>query len=311
MRKISLLCLAALATAAVACTPDRRDDGIASPGEPRFATQGPDRDGMADLIVDQPYLAASWVIYEEFISGTSCQAIEGGISEGTHKTLRFSVLTPNIGDADVFIGDPNKHMDPNGDGNVSDSDRLYEFAECHGHFHFRNYATYELFPRNADGTLRAAIQAKKRGFCMIDVTPYQSSAGSPMSPVYRSCGLVGVPGNQGISTGWGDEYFKWLSGQFFLITDPEDPIPPGDYLIRITVNPPFKAKGKKEPCPAVDPQGFCHMFKESNYANNVAEVPITVPEGRVGKTGWGPGSGNPPPSQEVLDDENRPSHYNK
>ena len=41
---------------------------------------------------------------------------------------------PNIADADVLVGSPLKHMDPNGDGDFADQDRLYEYATCHGYF---------------------------------------------------------------------------------------------------------------------------------------------------------------------------------
>ena len=264
--------------------------------------QGADPGGLPDLIVDQHRLATSWVIYEETLPAEFCSVQEAGIAPGVHRTLRFTVTTPNIGTADLVIGDPLAHVDPNGDGNFSDSDGLFELASCHNHFHFRNYATYEIFPLGSN----RPIQAKKRGFCMVDVTSWQSEGTPPKSWVYRSCGTTTRHGNQGISTGWADTYFKWLGGQYFLLDDPEEPIRSGEYFIRITVNPPFVAKNKKEPCPAVDSQGFCHMLKESNYDNNVAEAQITVPD-RVGKTGFGPGSGVTPPGTEPLDDENRPT----
>jgi hypothetical protein len=112
-----------------------------------------DLDGTPDLIVNRHKLAHSWVIYEETIPSTSCTAIEGGFEGGTHRTLRFTVSTPNIGTADVFVGSPLDHMDPNRDGDFSDSDGVYEFADCHQHFHFRNYATYEIFPVDAAGSI--------------------------------------------------------------------------------------------------------------------------------------------------------------
>lgn len=273
------------------------------PDGPSFAFDQ-DLEGLPDLIVDRLELAASWVVYEETFAEGSCTVIEGGFPPGTYRTLRFTVKTPNIGDADVFIGDPNRHIDPNGDGDYGDSDGLFEFAECHNHFHFRNYATYEILPVLADGRLGKAIQARKRGFCMIDVDPYRSDI-PPQSFVYSSCGAPDRPGFQGISTGWADEYFKWLSGQFFLLNDPVEPIPPGEYVIRIHVNPPFRAR-RGEPCPAKDARGLCHMFAESNYDNNVAEARVTVPD-RVGRTGFGPGSGAPPPKVERIDDESRRS----
>jgi len=146
---------------------------------------------------------------------------------------------------------------------------------------------------------------------MIDVKPYNEDA-PPKSWVYRACGrparpdlgLPEVPGNQGISVGYADEYYKWLGGQYFVLNDPNAPlIPPGRYTLRIWVNPPFTAK-KNEPCPAKDPQGFCHMFTESNYDNNIGEAVIDIPD-HPGKKGYGPGGGQDP-VDEIVDDENRP-----
>jgi hypothetical protein len=261
--------------------------------------------GVPDIIVDQPTLATSWVIYDETLSPTSCDVIEGDVPAGDHRTLRITVNTPNIGKGDLAVGDPNVHIDPNGDGDISDSDGLFEVATCHNHFHFRHYATYELFPVNADGSLGNVILSAKRGFCMIDVAPYNTPSGQqPTSWVYRSCGRIGIPGNQGISVGWADQYYKWLQGQYFVI-DPSD-VPPGAYLIRIYVNPPFTQVGT-EPCPVKDAQGFCHQFVESNYSNNIAEIRITIPN-RTGKTGYGPGGGqNLPSNVNAIDDEKRPT----
>ena len=261
--------------------------------------------GVPDIIVDQKSLATSWVVYDETLSATACDVIEGDVTAGDHRTLRITVNTPNVGVGDLFVGDPNVHIDPNGDGNFSDSDGLFEFATCHRHFHFRHYATYELFPVNADGSLGTVIISAKRGFCMIDVAPYNTPGGQqPTSWVYRSCGRIGIPGNQGISIGWADQYYKWLQGQYFVI-DPAV-VPPGPYLIRIHVNPPFTAK-TGEPCPTTDAAGFCHQFKESSYSNNVAEIRLTIPD-RTGKTGYGPGGGqNLPNNVNAIDDEGRPS----
>lgn len=253
----------------------------------------PDLDGTPDLIVDAKKLASSWVVYDELVPNV-CSAQEGGVTPGPHTLLRFTVTTPNIGDADVFIGDPNEHFDPNGDGDPSDGDGLFEFATCHAHLHFNNYATYELFEVD-NGTLGSPILAAKRGFCMIDVTPYSS----PGQWQYRNCGRPAVPslglsaiaGNQGISVGWADTYVKWLAGQYFVI----DNLPGGTYLLRIVVNPPF-AEVAGEVCPVKDTVGMCHMFEESDYTNNVGEVYITLPEGRPGKMGWGPGGNQLVPS---------------
>lgn len=299
MRRAAIL--GVLAVLGLTACNDADQATIAAPEDVRLNT-GQDLDGMGDLVVDGKVLATSWVVYEEDLSPTLCSVVEGDVPPGVHKTLRFSVTTPNVGDADIYIGDPNKHIDPNGDGSYADSDGLYELDGCHGHFHFRNYATYELFPVNGDGSLGMAVKARKRGYCMIDTTPWRNENEEPHASYYLNCGAPGIKGNQGISTGWADTYSKWLGGQYFVLTDPAEPVVPGDYVLRVTVNPAF-VPAPGEPCP-VSANGVCYNFAESNYNNNVSEVRITIPD-RVGKTGFGPGGGSPPKA-EATDDERRP-----
>ena len=274
---------------------------------PQFA-HVQDLDGTPDLIVDSKALATSWVVYDQELKESFCTLEEGGVPPGKHRVLRFTVTTPNIGDADVYIGDPNRHWDPNGDGDGSDSDGLFENDACHRHYHFQNYATYALL--SVDGS--KTWQSAKRGFCMIDVTPWNNNDGGVSSWVYRACGRPArdgfpeIPGNQGISVGYADTYVKWLGGQYFVLdgSDGQAAIPPGDYVIRIEVNPGF-APRKNAPCPAFDPiAGLCHNFLESNYANNLGQIRITIPD-RPGKKGYGPGGGQDP-VDEMIDDENRP-----
>jgi len=57
------------------------------------------------------------------IAADACSAIEGGVTAGIRRLIRFTVMTPNVGDADIFLGDPNEH--------VAANDGLYEFASCH------------------------------------------------------------------------------------------------------------------------------------------------------------------------------------
>ena len=288
-----------LGTALLACGSDA---ARLTTERPNFA-HVPDLTGLPDLIVDGPALANSWVIYEETFSPDACAVQEAPPDEpltpGPHTTLRFTVNTPNIGTADVYVGDPNAH--------VAAGDGLFELATCHHHYHFRHYATYELIRLDGNGDpVGDPIIAAKRGFCMIDVAPYNNPTTPPKAWVYRSCGAVGRTGNQGIATGWADQYFKWLTGQFFVIDGLS-----GDFKIRIYVNPPFVPGAGDPACPAarIDTHGFCHQLAESNYENNVAEVVITIPEGRPGKLGYGAGAGAPLPNNvhNLIDDENRPS----
>lgn len=252
--------------------------------------------GKPDLIVDQKRLLQNWVVRSEKLSANACSVIEGGITPGDHTLLRFTVSTPNIGTADLVVGDPTSHFE-NGDG-------LFEFASCHRHFHFRHYSLYELIDPATGFTWRAA----KRGFCMIDIEKFQEFPGPANNERhYLSCGAPATetepafPGNQGISVGWADTYVWQLAGQFFVLDggDGQAPVPPGTYIIRITVNPPF-TPAAGEPCPFKDPIGFCHQLPELNYFNNVTEIQIDVPD-HPGKQGVGPLKDQPSPTTEPID----------
>jgi hypothetical protein len=244
--------------------------------------------GLPDLIVDQAALRQHWVVRTEDLPASFCSVQEGEITPGEHQLARFTVATPNIGDADLVVGDPNEHL----------NDGLFEFATCHNHYHFRHYALYQLVEPATGKVWKAA----KRGFCMIDIEKYQPYTGTADNKRhFASCGAIGVPGNQGISKGWSDVYVWKLGGQYFVLDggDGQPPVPPGDYIIRITVNPPFTPVNG-EPCPARDPIGFCHTLPESDYANNVAQVSITIPD-HNGRQSVGPLKNEPALTSEPVD----------
>ena len=244
----------------------------------------PKTDGLPDLIVDSKATQNNWVNRTEDLPANFCSVQEGGVTPGTHDIIRFTVTTPNIGDGDVFIGSPLDHMDPNRDGDFSDSDGLYEFATCHNHFHFKHYATYRLI--DASGF---EWKAAKRGFCMLDTDPFNTNNGDG-TWTYRSCGNLTRDGFQGISTGWADTYVFKLGGQYFVLDggDGQPVVPPGTYTIQIEVNPAY-APDKKGNCPRVkDPlTGLCHQFAESNYANNIGRATVFI-TGHHERAGYGP-----------------------
>jgi hypothetical protein len=242
---------------------------------------------MPNLIVRSDVLSQQWVVRDEQI-GRVCSAEEGNVTPGLRRIVRFTVMTPNIGSADIHIGDPNVH--------VAADDGLFEFASCHRHYHFRHYATYELVGANG-----YVWKAAKRGFCMLDTDPNPAYYGqAPRAGQYHSCGAIGIPGNQGISAGWADTYRFTLAGQYFVLDggDGQPVIPSGNYRLRITVNPPFKA-AKGEACPYTDTLGYCHQLPESDYTDNRVEVPIFIPS-HPGREGAGPLAGN---SDAVVDED--------
>ena len=260
-----LLILCAVALAAPALAGDNKNNT-------------PDLTGMPDLIVSDN-LGQQWVVRDENLPATLCSVEEGGVTPGIHKVVRFTVSTPNIGDADLYLGDPNVH--------VAAGDGLYEFASCHNHYHFKHYALYELVDPNTGYVWKAA----KRGFCMLDTDPNPAYLGEPAKTwQFHSCGAIGVPGNQGISHGWADTYRFFLGGKYFVLDggDGQPAVPPGNYMIRITVNPPY-APAAGQPCPRVtDPAtNLCHQFAESSYSNNVGTAMISIPD-HPGRQGVGP-----------------------
>jgi hypothetical protein len=89
-----------------------------------------------NLAVRSDILGSQWLVRDENLSAAACSVEEGNITPGLRRLVRFTVTTPNIGDEDVYVGDPNEH--------VAAGDGLFELATCHGHYHFRRYALYQL-----------------------------------------------------------------------------------------------------------------------------------------------------------------------
>jgi len=257
---------------------------------------------LPDLVVDYAATAQHWVVRQENLPATYCSVQEGGVTPGSRRIIRFTVTTPNIGDADVFVGSPLDHADPNHDGDFSDNDGMFEFASCHAHFHFQNYAVYRLIDANTGYVWKSA----KKGFCMLDTDPNPAWQGiAPAgSKNYQSCGTLTRPGFQGVSYGWADTYVFSLAGQYFVLDggDGQPPVPAGDYIIEITVNPAYAPPKGKDGCPlATDADGMCHNFAEKSYTNNTTRIPVTIPA-HVGKDGVGPEKGSKVYDYEVMKD---------
>ncbi|HET7458714.1 MAG TPA: lysyl oxidase family protein [Gemmatimonadaceae bacterium] len=286
-RSTPLLSAAVLAMlgAAACSTAEQQPTAVASSAPRPVASSGvPDLSAPPDLIVDARATEQNWVVRVEDLPANFCSVQEGGVTPGTHTIIRFTVTTPNIGKGDVFVGSPLDHMDPNHDGSYADQDGLFEFASCHGHFHFQHYATYKLIDSKGQ-TWKAA----KRGFCMLDTDPFNVNNGDG-TWTYRSCGDLTHDGFQGISSGWADTYVFKLGGQYFVLDggDGQPVVPPGQYTIEVEVNPAY-APDKKGVCPRVtDPlTGLCHQFAETDYTNNIGRASVNIPD-HPGRSGYGP-----------------------
>ena len=116
---------------------------------------------------------------------------------------------------------------------------LFRYDTCHGHYHFSGYASYRLVDANG-GTVATG---RKQSFCLADSFRFSGN-----QPATYDCD------NQGISAGWGDTYASDIDCQWVDITN----VTPGNYFLEVIVNPD-------------------HLLNESNYGNNTARVPVTIP----------------------------------
>ena len=108
-------------------------------------------------------------------------------------------------------------------------------APSHHHWHFNDFATYELL--NADKT--RAVRSGKESFCLantdaVDLTVdgaawdgYQEDLGSVCGG-YETQSIREV-----LSSGWGDTYTQYRAGQSFPIKNLAD----GIYWVRVLANP--------------------------------------------------------------------------
>lgn len=112
----------------------------------------------------------------------------------------------------------------------------FVFHPAHGHWHFEDYALYELrtLKRNGKPNMKPsglAAPGRKVSFCLIDVEENAGGSGSssPPGPFYTGC--LGV--FQGISPGWADVYHSELEGQQIPLLGVRD----GRYALVITIDP--------------------------------------------------------------------------
>ena len=195
-----------------------------------------DNGGKPDLTVDPQRFTSQMEIIDRLFEEGTCAIEEGAVGgTGYRRILRFDTVVMNSGDGDLVVGD---RSDPN-----NPYAAYFEFAPCHGHYHIRDFSVYELL--DTSGT--TVVAGHKQGFCFEDSFKYDGGKSNGYS-----CA------NQGITSGWGDWYYKQLTGQWIDITG----VPEGDYIVRVTVN-------------------LIGIFDEGeNRYPNVVQTPIHVPSPR-------------------------------
>lgn len=194
--------------------------------------------GKPDLTVDPKRFVSQMEIVDRYFDPIQnpCAFQEGAIGgEGYRRLLRFDTVVMNSGDGDLVVGDRSDPDNPYA--------ALFEFAPCHGHYHIHGFSEYSLLTLDRS----QVVVGRKQGFCFEDSFKY----GENKSNGY-DCGF------QGITSGWGDWYYKQLVGQWIDITG----VPEGDYIVRVAIN-------------------MTGTFDEgTNRYPNVVEVRIHVPDPR-------------------------------
>src|SRR5262245_6783769 len=171
--------------------------------------------GKPDLTIDPQRFVSQMEIVDRYFDPSDCALVEFTVGgPGYRRLLRFDTVIMNSGDGDLVVGDRSDPNNPYHD--------WFYFSTCHGHYHIRDFSIYELLTLN--GLL--VVAGTKQGFCMEDSFKYAGGKSSGYD-----CGF------QGITSGWGDWYYKQLDGQWIDITG----VPEGDYIVRITIN-----KGNKK-----------------------------------------------------------------
>src|SRR5947207_371520 len=172
--------------------------------------------------------------------------IEYTASSG-RKLLRFSNAVANFGDGpfevipvnDATSGTTEAYQrlyshDTNGNWFVVATNHIGTFAfhPAHNHWHFENFARYELHDVSPDGSVGSNVfaAAEKVSFCLVDDVFLDPVLEHAASQSYTNCGQLKP---QGISVGWVDVYPWTLPDQDLDITG----IPDGDYWLVSTADP--------------------------------------------------------------------------
>jgi hypothetical protein len=193
---------------------------------------GPPGCDAPDLIVDGKWILPIFEPIE--VTANSCELYEGCVDGlGARTLMLFTTATPNIGSKDLVMGVAANHPD------------LFHYSECHDHFHFDEFARYELLAGDV-----VATTGHKQAFCMLDTVSWAWPTELPRF----DCA------NQGIRRGFSDFYEAGLPCQWIDVSD----VAAGEYTLRITLNQPR-------------PDTALPVLVERDYANNTLEVPVTIP----------------------------------
>lgn len=179
---------------------------------------------------------------------------EESIDGATHHVLRFSVTIWNAGQgplelrgvssADTATTLVLQRIYDETDEVVEVSVGGFVYHETHNHWHFEQFAEYQLWRRSEfdrwllsgrtegePGWRGSKTTGQGESFCIRDSRRIANLPNTPPTKGYDDCGRD----LQGVSVGWGDTYQSYLPEQWIDVG--EAPLPSGDYALRVIADP--------------------------------------------------------------------------
>lgn len=236
-------------------------------------------EGGADLQVVAEELKVNRLTYR-YIEPDSCALAEACVGgTGWRRLLQFNASEQNVGTKPIEVGNVDYFLDDPENPTPNANHHVYQYSECHGHYHFNYFATFTYGDDDDLGS--------KRAFCLESVQRYANHEHSPTWSDYNSCSF------QGISQGWGDQYNAGIECQWVDVTSVDVSKGPVTKPLGLRSNPEgFLCEGN----PVLDREGnitweSTHLKTEAGEtvdrpvcdeaedwdANNYAEEPVTLP----------------------------------
>ena len=140
---------------------------------------------LPDLAQDAKYVIPE-IVNNFLVEPTSCALAEGCLkTAGSRRIIKFSTDVLNQGDLPFNPPNPPESRPD-----------LYEWAPCHGHYHFQQFAKFELLNLKNE----TIVEGQKRSYCAVDSHKRYTAHPDMPCVAQTTCSL------QGISVGWVDTY---------------------------------------------------------------------------------------------------------
>lgn len=214
-----------------------------------------------------------------YIPEGHCAVIDGCVTgTGWRRLLAFDSHDHNVGGQPLHIGPVDYYAE--GLGGALIDHNVYEFSDCHSHYHFKYYGSFHY----GEATEQSV---QKMGFCLESTDRLSNNESSPLHTSYEC-------ENQGVDPGWGDLYGASLVCNWVDITDLDTSAGPVTQDLVFQSNPDgFLCEGTLQ----TDAAGN-QVWEETDFVsdggdpvdrpvcetvagteeNDIGSVPVTVPE---------------------------------